>query len=127
MNSLPFVQDAASQTTSSRYATAAVALKATHALYVERRNAVTMLSPDVFRTTFFLPSDVPTGDYSVRVYLFRGGTLLAGATQTLFVQKGGFSEQIARASNNYPLLYGLTCVALAVFTGWFAGVIFRRP
>jgi uncharacterized protein (TIGR02186 family) len=127
VTSLPFVQEAEAEGTAQIFAEAAVDLKEAHGLYVERRGAVQFLAPNVFRTNFFLPSDIPTGDYSVRVYVFRDGNLLAGQTQTLFVEKGGFSERIARSADRYPLFYGLACVALAVFTGWFAGVIFRRP
>jgi hypothetical protein len=50
----------------------------------------------VFRTNFFLPSEIPTGEYQVSVYLFRDGNLLAGNTQALNIHKGGFSERIAR-------------------------------
>lgn len=127
VSSLPFVQEAGAEGTAQLFAKAAVDLKVAHGLYVEHKNAVTFLAPNVFRTTFFLPSEIPTGDYSVSVYLFRDEALLAGQTQTLFVEKGGFSERIARSADDYPLLYGLACVALAVFTGWFAGVIFKRP
>ena len=125
--SLPFVQAAAAESTSKLFAKAVVELKTAHALYVERRNEVIFLAPNVFRTTFFLPSDIPTGEYNVRVYLFRAGTFLAGQAQTLRIEKGGFSERIAQAADQRPLLYGLSCVALAVLTGWLAGVIFRRP
>lgn len=127
VQSLPFVQDAAAERTAEVFAKAAVDIKAARGLYVERLGAVQFLAPDVFRTTFFLPSEIPTGDYTVRVYLFRDQTLLAGQTQSLFVGKGGFSERIARSADDYPLVYGLACVALAMLTGWFAGVIFRRP
>jgi uncharacterized protein (TIGR02186 family) len=127
VESLPFIQEAAAERTAELFAKAAVDLKAAHGLYVERTGAVEFLAPDVFRTTFFLPSEIPTGDYTVRVYLFRGQALLGGQTQTLFVGKGGFSERIARSADDYPLAYGLACVVLAIFTGWFAGVIFRRP
>jgi uncharacterized protein (TIGR02186 family) len=109
------------------FAQALIDLRSAHALYAERDDAITFLAPNVFRTTFFLPSDVPTGEYRVSVYLFRGEGFLAGATETLRVEKGGFSERIARAADQDALTYGLVCVALAVFTGWFAGVIFRRP
>ncbi len=127
VESLPFVQEAAAERTAELFAKAAVDLKAAHGLYVERTGAVEFLAPDVFRTTFFLPSEIPTGEYTVRVYLFRDEALLGGQTQTLFVGKGGFSERIARSADDYPLVYGLACVVLAIFTGWFAGVIFRRP
>jgi uncharacterized protein (TIGR02186 family) len=80
----------------------------------------------VFRTTFFLPSDIPTGEYRVSVYLFRSEAFLAGATQTLNIAKGGFSERVARAALDLPFAYGMVCVVLAVFTGWLAGVMFRR-
>jgi len=126
VTSLPFVQDSANEATAQRLAGALIGLKNRGALYVERKEEVTFLAPDVFRTTFFLPSDIPTGDYRVSVYLFRNETLLAGDAQTLRIAKGGFSERIARAALDLPLIYGLVCVALAIFTGWLAGVVFRR-
>ncbi len=125
--SLGFVQDANGDTTTQRFASALVGLKSTRGLYAERKREVDFLAPNVFRTTFFLPSDIPTGDYRVSVYLFHGEAFLAGSTQMLKIEKGGFSERITRASLDYPLAYGLACVALALFTGWFAGVILRRP
>lgn len=127
VSSLPFVQEANSEATARRFAFALVGLKSAHGLYAERKREVEFLAPNVFRTTFFLPSDIPTGEYRVSVYLFRGKTFLAGETQVLAVAKGGFSQRIARAALDFPLTYGLVCVALAVFTGWFAGVVFRRP
>ena len=127
VTSLPFVQDAAAETTAELFAEAVVDLRAARGLFVERRNEVEFLAPGVFRTTFFLPSDIPTGEYRVNVYLFRDGGFLAGQAQTLLIEKGGFSARIARYADRYPLLYGIAAVALAVLTGWFAGMIFRRP
>jgi len=125
--SLPFVQDANGDATAERFATALIGIKSAQGLFAERKREVKFLAPNVFRTTFFLPSDIPTGEYRVSVYLFRGQTFLAGQTQMLTIEKGGYSEQIARASIDHPLPYGLAAVALAVFVGWLAGVIFRRP
>ena len=127
VTSLPFVQEATSEATAQAFAKALVDLKIARGLYDERKRAVEFLAPNVFRTTFFLPSDIPTGEYRVSVYLFRDETFLAGQTDTLLIAKGGFSERIARAAIEFPFYYGLVCVALALFTGWFAGVIFRRP
>jgi uncharacterized protein (TIGR02186 family) len=124
--SLPFVHEARGEATAERFAEALVSLKTERALYVERREAVQFLAPNVFRTTFFLPSDIPTGEYRVSVYLFRNEAFLAGSNQILSIAKAGYSDQIARAAIDFPLPYGLICVALAIFTGWLAGVIFRR-
>jgi uncharacterized protein (TIGR02186 family) len=125
--SLPFVADASADGSAQRFAKAVIRLKSNRGLYAERLGEVQFLAPNVFRTTFFLPSVVPTGEYRSSVYLFGKGTFLAGQTQTLRVEKGGFSERIARAADDQPLAYGLICVALALFTGWLAGIIFRRP
>lgn len=127
VTSLPFVRSAEAESTARRFARAIVELKTAHGLYSQRKNEVEFLAPNVFRTTFFLPSDIPTGDYRVSVYLFRNEGFLAGETQTLSIEKGGYSERIARAADDRPLLYGLVSVTLALFTGWFAGMMFRRP
>lgn len=124
---LEFVREAGAGTTYRNFAEAVIDLKERRGLFIERENAVEFLAPSVFRTTFFLPSAIPTGDYRVSVYLFRAGTFVAGRTQTLTVAKSGFSDRIARFADEYALAYGLACVALAVFTGWLAGLIFRRP
>jgi uncharacterized protein (TIGR02186 family) len=126
LQSLPFVQEAGSEATAQRFAEALIDLRTERALFAERQEAVEFLAPDVFRTTFFLPSDIPTGEYRVSVYLFRNEAFLAGETQILSIAKGGFSDRIARAAVDFPLSYGLVSVALAIFTGWLAGVIFRR-
>jgi uncharacterized protein (TIGR02186 family) len=120
------VQSAVQDRATTRFARALIDLKTASGLYAERKREVEFLAPDVFRTTFFLPSEIPTGEYRVAVYLFSGKTLLAGETQTLSIEKGGFSERIARAALDFPLPYGLVCVILAIFTGWLAGVMFKR-
>jgi len=127
IRSLPFVVTSAPDGVAKLFAEAFIDLKSEHALYAEKPDAVQFLAPNVFRTTFFLPSDVPTGDYKVSAYLFRDGAFLAEETQRLTVEKGGFSERIAAYADERPLAYGLASVALALFTGWFAGVIFKRP
>ncbi len=126
VSSLDFAVGVSQDPKGMLFAKALVDLKTQRGLYAEHESEVKFLAPNVFRTTFFLPSDIPTGEYRVSVYLFRGAALLAGATEALSIEKGGFSERIARAALDFPLLYGLVCVALAVFTGWLAGVVFRR-
>ena len=127
VRSLAFVQEAAADRTAEQFAEAAIQLKADQGLFAEKPNAVQFLAPNVFRTTFFLPSEIPTGEYRVSVYLFRRGAFLAGQTQSLRIEKGGFSDRIATYAAQLPLAYGLVCVGLAVATGWLAGLIFRRP
>jgi uncharacterized protein (TIGR02186 family) len=86
----------------------------------------------VFRSNTFyfaqiaLPSDAPPGAYLAHTYLFHDGELVADKSDGFSVRKTGFERFLGQAARQQPLLYGLVCVALALFTGWLGGVVFRR-
>ena len=86
----------------------------------------------IFRSdTFYfaqvaLPSDAPVGSYIAHTYLFKGGAVVAEKSNGFSVRKIGFERFLGLASHQQPLLYGLVCVMLALFTGWLGGVVFRR-
>ncbi len=86
----------------------------------------------IFRSdTFYfaqvaLPSDAPPGPYLARTYLFKDGEIVAQKSNGFSVRKIGFERFLGLASRQQPLLYGLVCVVLALFTGWLGGVVFRR-
>jgi uncharacterized protein (TIGR02186 family) len=95
-------------------------------LYRERTDAVTLLTPTLFRTAIPVPDNAPTGTYNVQVRLFADGALLATTTTALEVQKVAFEQFVAAAAREHAVLYGLVTVALALTTGWLASVVFRR-
>jgi uncharacterized protein (TIGR02186 family) len=103
-----------------------VRLKGEAGLYAETTNAVTFLGSSIFRTTVWIPANVPVGLYTVSVYLFGGEVLLAEANDKITVSKTGFERFMFGFAHSQALIYGLACVALALFTGWLGGVIFRR-
>ncbi len=108
------------------FADAVIDIRRRENLFAERPAAVAFLAPNVFRTTFFLPAIVPVGTYRVSVFLFRQEKLLAAKTENLDIAKTGLSDNIARFARAQGALYGIMTVGLALFIGWFAGVIFRR-
>jgi len=73
-----------------------------------------------------LPSDVPNGSFLAETYLFKDKVLVAHKAEGFSVRKAGFERFVGEAAHNYPLLYGLTCVILAVTTGWLGRLVFRR-
>lgn len=101
-------------------------LRVQSGLYAERPETIEFLSDSLFRTTVPLPANVPVGSYTVSTYLLRGGALLAEHEDRLTIAKTGFEQFTFRLAYDYSLLYGLIAIALAIFTGWLAGVIFRR-
>lgn len=95
-------------------------------LFNERTGAVEFLSPSLFRTTVPLPAIIPVGEYTVDIFLFRGGALLANNSRALEVRKTGFEQVVYGLAHANPAVYGITTIAIALATGWLAGVIFRR-
>ena len=108
------------------FADALIDIRRSQGMFAELPDAIGFLAPNVFRTTFRLPSVVPVGTYRVSVYLFRDEILVAARVQNLKVAKRGFSDQVATFAARQGLIYGLAVLAIAVFTGWLAGFIFKR-
>jgi uncharacterized protein (TIGR02186 family) len=101
-------------------------LKREHRLYLERPNGVTFLTPTVFRAEIPLPAISPVGNYDVEVKLFGDGALLTRTQSAFELVKVGFEQFVANAARDYGLLYGLATAMMAILTGWFASVVFRR-
>jgi uncharacterized protein (TIGR02186 family) len=108
------------------FRTAFLRLNREQGLYREVGNAVTFLTPTLFRAAIPLPANVPTGTYLVDVDLFSDGVMLGPSNSAIEIQKVGSEQFIASAAREHGLLYGLATAALALLTGWLASVVFRR-
>lgn len=94
--------------------------------FVANDNGVRFLSRTSFMVQVNLPSDVANGPFLARTYVLKDKVVVAEGTQGFSVRKTGFENFVYVASRQQPLLYGLVCIALALGTGWLAGVAFRR-
>jgi uncharacterized protein (TIGR02186 family) len=103
-----------------------IRLKTQHQLYLQRTNGVTLLTPTVFRAEIPLPAEAPIGNYDVDVKVFAQSTLLTRSNSAFEIIKVGFEQFVANAAQDYGLLYGITTAMMAIMTGWFASVVFRR-
>jgi len=101
-------------------------LKDEHGLYRQESNGVTFLTPALFRASIALPAEVPTGTYEIEVKLFMDGTLIARTPSALEIYKAGFEQFVSSSAQNHGVLYGLAAALMAILTGWFASVVFRR-
>ncbi len=66
------------------------------------------------------------GTYEVDVRLFADGMQIARAPSPFEVYKSGFERLVTVAARDHGLLYGLATALMAIATGWFASVVFRR-
>lgn len=95
-------------------------------LFRTDERGVTFHSPTFFSTRVVLPANVPNGPFLAQAFLVQNGEIVAQQARRFFVQKSGFERFLGEAAVNQPLLYGISCVLLALFTGWMGGVLFRR-
>ena len=95
-------------------------------LYAGSPGEVTIVDRRLFRTTISFPANVPTGLYSVEMYLFRDGRLITRRTTPLVVRKVGVEAQLYEFAHEYAALYGLIAIVVALMAGWMAGAVFRR-
>lgn len=103
-----------------------IRLMSEEGLFGVQENGVLFLSENFYSAQLTLPSNAPPGPYIAQTYVFQNGEILARKSEGFAVRKIGFERFLAQSASQSPLLYGLACVALALFTGWLGGVLFRR-
>ena len=95
-------------------------------LFPKDVGTVSVLSGRLFRTPVAFPSNVPTGTYTVEVFLIRDGDVVGAQTTPLVVSKVGFEADVFDFAHDYSALYGIVAILIALFAGWAAGAIFRK-
>lgn len=95
-------------------------------LFGQQETGVRFLSDTFYQAQLTLPSNAPPGPYIAQTYVFKNGEIIARKSDGFAVRKIGFERFLALSAVQMPFLYGLACVALALFTGWLGGVLFRR-
>lgn len=95
-------------------------------LYGVSAGGVQFLSPTFYRAELELPANVPNGAFLAKTFLFANGELVDEEATRFFVRTTGIERLIEQTASDFPWLYGLICVLLALFTGWLGSVAFRR-
>jgi uncharacterized protein (TIGR02186 family) len=95
-------------------------------LYNDKVGHVSFIGDRLFRTSFAFPSSVPTGIYTVDVYLARDGRIVDAQSFPLLVNRAGFSADIYDFAHRHAVAYGFIAVAAALLFGWTAHLAFRR-
>ena len=115
-----------SPTDTQLYADALLEAKKAAGLYAETSGAIEFVSATLFRANLTLPPDMPVGRHVARAILFREGSFVRERSEDLWVVKTGIENQISVFAARNGALYGLMAVLVAVFTGWFGRIIFKR-
>lgn len=123
---LPLPAALASSNVAAEWRAALIRNKQKQGLFARGLGKVTVRDDALFRTSFYLPPNVPVGHYQARIYLFRDGHAVSAQTIPLSVSKVGLEADVYLFAHQRPSLYGLIAVVLALLAGWSAHAAFRR-
>lgn len=110
----------------SDFKDAVVRIKQREGLYIYNPEGVVFVGRNLFRATVNLPASVPVGQYATDVYLLRNGEVLSHNRSELKISKAGFERFVYSAAFDYPLLYGIVAVIIAISAGLLASAMTRR-
>ena len=105
---------------------AVVRIKQREGLYIYNPEGIVFVGRNLFRATVDLPANVPVGKYAADVYLLREGDVLSHNRSQLTIDKQGFERFVFSAAFDFPLLYGIIAVIIAVSAGLLASALTRR-
>lgn len=109
-----------------KFKTALYRLRAKENLYRQEVDSVSLVAEGLFRTDVHLPANVPVGEFLVETFVFQEGSLKARNRIRLSVDKEGFERTAYDFAHQFPLLYGLLAVFVALSAGWLAGVLGKK-
>ncbi len=95
-------------------------------LYQEDYGNVTVKDEILFRATLDFPSNMPVGDYKADVYLVRDGEVVINHRTDLLVDKIGLERLIYNFAHEFPPLYGIMAILVAISAGLFSGFVARK-
>ena len=94
-------------------------------LFDSEPGKVTFLGSRLFGTRIELPANVPTGSYTVEVFLVSDGQVVAAQSTPMFVSRAGVSAEVYEFAHRQSALYSLVAVLVALLTGWAAAYLGR--
>lgn len=109
-----------------RFEAGLIDLRRRAGVYSEDPRGVEISEGVLYRARIVIPSQVPVGTYTAETFLIQDGRVIAVATRDVEIGKTGFERWVSLVARRHEGLYGLAAVALSLFMGWAAAVIFRR-
>ncbi len=107
------------------FAKAVIRIREDAGLYAMNEGAVHVTDNTLFDTRVQLPANLTEGAYKARIFLARGGEIIASHTADIEVSKVGIERWLYNLAHEQALIYGLMSLAIAIAAGWGASTFFR--
>jgi uncharacterized protein (TIGR02186 family) len=109
---------------SETFTEALIRIKSKANQYQLNEGTVSVDEQTLFRTSISLPAALIEGDYQTRIFLTRGGNVVAQYETSIYVRKVGMERWLFTLSRENAFLYGLLSLAIAIAAGWGASAVF---
>lgn len=95
-------------------------------LYSQEILPIDFMAETLFKTTIEFPDTIPPGEYTAEIYLLSGGDVAGMQSIPITVNKSGIDAFLFNYAHNFPALYGISAIVLALAAGWFAARLFEK-
>ena len=95
-------------------------------LYLNRPDSVEFLDDTLFKVMLKFPKNVPTGVYTVEIYLVDKNNLIAFQAIPINVHQVGLSARINQFAYSQSIIYGIVTILMAVVAGFLANFVFSK-
>lgn len=109
---------------SPAFTTALIRIRKKADQYQVIEGGVTVDEQTLFRAAIRLPAALTEGAYDTRIFLTRGGEVVARYETAIDVRKVGMERWLYTLSRENAFLYGLMSLAIAIAAGWGASAAF---
>jgi uncharacterized protein (TIGR02186 family) len=107
-----------------QYRDALIRIREKDELYQLNEGSVQFSEQTLFQTRVTLPANLTEGDFETRIFLLRGGEIVASYQDMLDVRKVGLGRWLYNLSKSNSPAYGVLALIIAVIAGWMASAVF---
>lgn len=107
------------------YRQAVARIREDQGLYSILEGAITIIDNTLFETRIKLPANLVEGDYIARIFLLQNGRVLDTFEDRVEVRRAGIGRWVYTSAQEWPALYGIVSILVALIAGWLASAFFR--
>ncbi|MEM7683418.1 MAG: TIGR02186 family protein [Pseudomonadota bacterium] len=107
------------------YRAAVARIREEQGLYSLQEGTVALIDNALFETRIQLPANLVEGDYKARIFLLKDGTVLDTYEDRVEVRRAGIGRWIYTSAHEWPAVYGIVSILVALAAGWLASAFFR--
>ncbi|MCX8501681.1 MAG: TIGR02186 family protein [Alphaproteobacteria bacterium] len=95
-------------------------------LYPSSVEKIYFIGSHLFRASLEFPSNLPTGNFTVSIYIFQNGQIVGAQTTPLQVTPVGLSSFVKQSAFNSPIAYSLASLLIALMIGMASQYLMRK-